>query len=386
MGKETLKYSPAYDVSKSALIDTVEEHVVRCYPYIMPNLTKTKAMVQSGTLSIIYVSQDMYKNKNLEEDLDLKLDDNGNYYFEIAAFVSKTGQLDIVSSTSTYGLIYEEETNFTALTDDYRDMFKEEGKIFTIGAPLDVDKYNKGEQNVYLASKIYASEPEMIEELKGYTQTDSLTEISFVNIKVIESMYSVARIQFTTQDTLPLMENPGGISVEVSNTGLINFIRGKAFSDIDDEAIIDIEVISDESKGNKITPWKFTPVGLEDKLTMYNDWADNQMVMFKTITDLFKDTNGNYTNKPLTDIVTDLGARQLIEDCLTISLLFATQFTIAPKILKADIGQGADKYDNTQLGKYKPETMVGHEGLYINSVTDKTASSIINGLIEAYIR
>lgn len=107
-----IKYSPVYDIKVPILDDYVPEGMLKIYPYELVNTDKSKAFMMQNAVSVAIVSQ---ANLDTTNEI-LKVDDNGNKYFEVYTDISSDTIMDITSSTSVFGQELKEEDSFMMLS------------------------------------------------------------------------------------------------------------------------------------------------------------------------------------------------------------------------------------------------------------------------------
>lgn len=98
------------DIDVLPIEDIIPENLIRVYPYELSNIKKGRAFLKNNSLTFAYISQTGFDKENLIED------ENGEYYFEMLAAITKNGVLDVTSHTSVFGRQLQNEISFTGLS------------------------------------------------------------------------------------------------------------------------------------------------------------------------------------------------------------------------------------------------------------------------------
>lgn len=370
-----LKYSPNLDVKVNNLADIMPEGLLKVYPYRLINHNKGKAFLKPNTVTIAQISQSPYLlNSGDTVFHNMQEDEKGNLYFELLAASTITGQLDVSVATSTMAKTIKYEKTFIGLTNQFFDHASEQPVFFTFGEPYDYEKYVKDELAVYAAAEIIPSETSQIAgiEQTGMSLDDeTLTEISFARVEVLEAQYVNTKIIFRNESHIDFSK----ISVELENTSLLNRIT--AIGSVDGSEV-DINFKID----GKLTPFKGTAVSTNENTTLFYDWFDQDAVMPMFIANKFASSTG----ATLADLKTMKIAGStffsdrevnLLTDMLSVSYAFATSYSIFNRITdptKAD------------YGKIDPKQTIGSTDIKITSIDGKDPKQVIDGIFETYLR
>lgn len=370
-----LKYSPNIDVRVNNLADIMPEGLLKVYPYRLINHNKDKAFLKPNTVTIAQISQLPYISNDGDTVFhNMQMDESGNLYFELLAASTITGQLDVSIATSTMAKTIKYEKTFIGLTNQFFDHASEQPVFFTIGEPYNYEKYVNDELAVYAAAEIIPSETSQIagiEQTGASLDDETLTEISFARVEVLEAQYVNTKIVFRNESHIDFSK----ISIELENTSLLNRIT--AIGSVDgSEGDIDFKI------DGRLTPFKGTAVSTNENTTLFYDWFDQDAVMPMFIANKFASSTG----ATLADLKTMKIAGStffsdrevnLLTDMLSVSYAFATSYSIFNRITdpsKAD------------YGKIDPKQTIGSTDIKITSIDGKDPRQVIDGIFETYLR
>lgn len=278
MSKYSQKYSPNMDQTTYQLNEIAQEDLVKIYPYELSKTDDSRAFIQELTTSIAFITQDNFNINTTKHSL--KIDDNGNYYFEVLTDEVQQTLLD-ESAKSTYSKELKVEPTMTLTSNQFYDADSFKPMIAVIGSPI---KLLNGisDKDVFVistssSSNIFDTE-EFEKELKYGSTQNELFEFNLIHINSIEAQYNNSKVLFTTHENInkdvSSFDGQKGISLGIENQTLISTIKVKGIVDeLDSNGDVvnseygDIDLITKSG----MVPFKFTPTSVDDKLTMYAD-------------------------------------------------------------------------------------------------------------------
>ncbi len=279
-----IQYSQNFDQAAPIIQDFVPERMIKVFPYELVAADKSKAFMEQNGVSIAAISQ--LELDTADEVLEQEAD--GSKYFQMFAAITSSGKLDLSTQTSVYGQELKEEDEFTGLSNyfyegELSDIQLGGGRllpaVFTIGIPFDKDKFEAGEQAMFIASSIVEAQEGQAQFANEEINPEGLYEYSLINMTAIEAQFTNSRIFFSKvlgdhlltseKKLLPKTKladgsEVPGISIELKTDSLISRIDGKGtVENIDSD--IDLKVTEE------LTVLKATPIDIQDKLTMFMD-------------------------------------------------------------------------------------------------------------------
>lgn len=377
------------DIPVSNISDFQSDKSKRFYPYELPNISNKSNFIENMGYTLAYIS-----NKSFIDKKGFLLDENGIPYFECYTDIS--GQTKLNRSNS-YPLI---TTLKSAKSGDVvtNVSFKNDKKpnsdfpiILTIDKPLNIADYDDGIQDVYFAET--TSKGKLTSDNEFVLDPEGLTVLKIEDVNVLLSNYNGATLSFTsTFDTIntPIIQSnqksnqtiKSGVTLEFENHTLLHSFHGKGeTSEFKDgkkqpSEFGDINFISND----KMIPIIASPQNIKNKVEMYFNWWDYQSALPFSIINLF---NKGATLRVRVDGTTSSSAPRvlieddvkLIEDMLVITAGSADSWADAP--LVESVGD---------IGKIDPKFRVGWNGIKVQSLMNKDAIKIVDGLWENHIR
>lgn len=142
--------------------------------------------------------------------------------------------------------------------------------IFTIGKPLDIDKYDKGEQPVYFMSS-FDEIDEYTREMRGLPE-DGIYNVAGVSAQSLAAQYKYGKIMFNmgVLDT-NIGNNPDNLVLTLPNTSLLHKVNLRGKLQKGSNTDFESTNISLKTDGKNLLPFKGTPISTAHGLDIYAD-------------------------------------------------------------------------------------------------------------------
>jgi len=249
-----------------------------------------------------------------------------------------------------------------------------ENKVFIALIKIpDIDLQN----SFFTFERITGGEQEIYYGTEAKEAEDGLLEIRFVNINFTSKPENSS---FTIYEEM-FWPKVNELELGLETTSLINNIQAKSRPNINSNNPNILDSEQDISVNEKLIPIKMTPIDVQSgKVTMFSDWFDYDVVMPEFIASQFA-----------TDAGADLGSISslspeevdLIIDMLTMTYLFATNFTDIPKYTAAEADAAGS---GVREGDIKPDQLLGSRSIPIPTLFNLRATDAVNNLFHTYKR
>lgn len=424
------------DVAGLDLEDYLPEALIKVFPYRAIYGEKNRDIIAANGVTIIRLAQ-----VGVDDFLNLEYTTKGDRFMYAFAAVTNNTTITASSGLTTFSQELRKVKQFELITSNYFDQIEEKPDFFTIGHPFDFEEYKSGNQQVYYASKLTPTYPEVAQELmdEGVVIDDvsRIATATLTNVTELTSGYK-SKIYFVKDKTIsdvPINEiGESGITLEVDNNILISSIKGKGYiqpietdgTEIGDPVYDEINfnvfnreitrtaggfTYSDKERHPQMMPMKISPISVQDKIQIYNDWMDWNFIIPHYIIRHFakrRDLNGN-------DITQDAQGNPISYSRTLWELpehIFADndsnprlsqrdnninqwkQRHFTDFLLLMDIIQVSEGFaDNWRVAPYKetdgklsidPEFYIGHGGYRVASLITKNPKEVVDGMIENY--
>lgn len=374
-----------------------EEYLFKIYPYIIRGARDAQVFIKPNSASLVGINQDQVVYDEYSST-GIELDENNHKYFKSALVSSSNTLLESTSHTSINGINLVDEVTLGGVTNWY---FENQNKlikggefdfltaVFTIGKPFDYDEYSSGKQPVFMASPLQeAKQGNKVDEF--VIDTLGYYEINFINSNAVEKLYQKATLNFIEED----LSNISELKLKIQNHSLINRIEAKGTvtsSSSDDSGIYDDD-IELKVDGQKFLAMKATPISTQEKLTMYFDWFDYDVVMPEFIAKHFNhDDGGTIETLATLEVLDENGTKvpffkdseiKLIQDAMLLSYAYSTHFADYPRYSDAE----AQSHAGIQAGQLKGNLKITSQELNLVGLESQDPIKALDGLFEKYIR
>lgn len=295
---ERINYSANYDIPSVEIEDFVPENLIKIYPYRAVYGRANRPLIQPNAITYVRISND-----SVDDFQHLKTDENGKKYIEMFYALKEDTKITNSSGIASFEDELRKVKQFSVITNDYIPQDTEKPDFFTVGKPFDADYYRAGQQSVYYANDFQPTYQAVVDDLiddpsmSAFLMDDHsrVATATFLDTTEMTSTTSKSKIIFTEDLSLgnsPLnTEGRAGFTLNINNGALIHSIKANGVlqhtdalgnvlqnpnNDITDNALTTIGL---ELRNNFMTPVKMTPVNVKDKLEMFSDWHDFDVVL-----------------------------------------------------------------------------------------------------------
>lgn len=371
-----LKYNSYEDLGDDNIMDNVANNTVKIFPYLMVNANKADYFLGDGVTAIVSISQSGIKTLNSDGSLDALVNIGNSVNLDSQGAAILLGKKLTTTRTINMQLSKWVSNDIDKVTVGDLTFHP---VVFTIGIPLDIAKYDAGEQPVFVMSSFTEALPyDDFEENDRALDNNGIYNISAINSTVLENNFKYAKIKYYLGN---IDTNLGAdpLILTMPNTGLIGRVTAKG-------EISNIKTDISFETNSKLFPIKLTPVDINQFVTVSADWFDYDNVMPWGIAKLFK------TPQPISILKQiKIDGAPVIEDTELNAIIdmlgIASGFGNVWKDVLRTKGTEKD-WDGAKqnIGKIMPNTFIGTVKFPIPGLEGQDPIKAIDNVYETYLR